>query len=365
MASLLPWQARNRHGNYLSFLPMNHVVEGITAAYSAYYVPAPLDIFYLEDIYALPSTLPRVRPNVFFSMPRVYERVWARLQDNRLGRLYLGLREGVPKRMLRPLLRRSLLRRAGFDRCAQLLVGSAPCGEGLLSRFRELGIEVHDSYGLTEAPLVTLNRMGANRIGTVGQPLPETEIRIAEDGEVLVRGPQVTAGYFDEPDASPFRDGWLATGDLGRLTDDGELVIVGRKKELIKTAYGKYAHPAEVEARLKEIPGVAEAMLVGEGKPFCVALMWIGDQSRALLGAESMDRAVMAVNTGLSHPEQVKRWALLPNDLSIEGGDLTPNLKLKRQAVARRLQGVVDALYDGCAVTAPVLHIGMAERDAQ
>jgi long-chain acyl-CoA synthetase len=361
LPSLLPWRARNRPASYLSFLPLNHVVEGILAAYSPYYIPAPVDIYYLEDIYALPRTLPRVKPTVFFSVPRVYEKVWARLQDNRLGRLYLGLREGLLKRILRPPLRRSLLRRAGFDRCAQLIVGSAACGEGLLRGFHDLGIEVHNAYGLTEAPLVTLNRPGENRIGAVGRPLPETEIRITGDGEVLVRGPQVTAGYFDEPDASPFRDGWLATGDLGRLTDEGDLVIVGRKKELIKTAYGKYAHPAEVEARLKEIPGVAEAMLVGEGKPFCVALLWTGDGSRAPLCAESLDYAMTAVNAGLSHPEQVKRWALLPNDLSVEGGDLTPNLKLKRHAVGRRFQGVVDALYDGCAVTAPVLHIGVAE----
>jgi long-chain acyl-CoA synthetase len=361
LPALLPWWARNRPANYLSSLPLNHVVEGILATYSPYYIPAPVDIFFLEDIYAMPRALPQVKPTVFFSMPRVYEKVWARLQASRLGRLYLGSREGVLKRMLRPLLRRSLLRRAGFDRCAQLMVGSAACGEGLLRGFRGLGIEVHNAYGLTEAPLVTLNRLGANRIGAVGQPLPETEIRIAEDGEVLVRGPQVTAGYFDEPDASPFRGGWLATGDLGRFTDEGALVIIGRKKELIKTAYGKYAHPAEVEARLKEIPGVTEAMLVGEGKPFCVALMWIGDGSPGPGAAESTDRAVMAVNTGLSHPEQVKRWALLPNDLSVEGGDLTPNLKLKRQAVARRFQGTVDALYDGCTVTEPVLHIGVAE----
>jgi long-chain acyl-CoA synthetase len=366
LPALLPWRARNRPASYLSFLPLNHVVEGILATYSPYYIPAPVDIFYLEDIYALPRALPQVKPTIFFSVPRVYERVWARLQASRLGRLYLGAREGILKRMLRPVLRRSLLRRAGFNRCAQLLVGSAACGEGLLRGFHELGIEVHNAYGLTEAPLVTLNRLGENRIGAVGRPLPETEIRFAEDGEVLVRGPQVTAGYFDEPDASPFRDGWLATGDLGRFTDEGDLVIVGRKKELIKTAYGKYAHPAEVEGRLKEIPGVAEAMLVGEAKPFCVALMWIGDPSRAPLSTEGMDRAVMAVNTGLSHPEQLKRWALLPNDLSVEGGDLTPNLKLKRIAVARRYQEVVDALYNGCAVTEPVLHIGAADRvDAQ
>jgi long-chain acyl-CoA synthetase len=360
LPALLPWRARNRPARYLSFLPLNHVVEGILATYSPYYVPAPVDIFYLEDIYALPRTLPRVRPTIFFSVPRVYEKVWARLQNNRLGRFYLGLREGVAKRMFRPLVRRSLLRRAGFDRCAQLIVGSAACGEGLLQGYHGLGIEVHNAYGLTEAPLVTLNRLGANRIGTVGQPLPETEIRFAEDGEVLVRGPQVTAGYFDEPDASPLCDGWLATGDLGRIAGDGDLVIVGRKKELIKTAYGKYAHPAEVEARLKEIPGVAEAMLLGEGMPFCVALIWTEDQSRASLYGDTVDRAVIAVNAGLSHPEQVKRWAILPNDLTVEGGDLTPNLKLKRQSVARRFQVVVDALYDGCAVSAPVIHIGSA-----
>jgi long-chain acyl-CoA synthetase len=365
LPGLLPWQARNRAATYLSFLPLNHVVEGILATYSPYYVPAPVDIFYLEDIYALPRTLPRVRPSVFFSVPRVYEKVWARLQDNRLGQFYLALREGVLKRMLRPVLRRSLLRRSGFDRCAQLIVGSAPCGEGLIRSFRELGIELHNAYGLTEAPLVTLNRQGANRIGTVGRPLPETEIRVAGDGEVLVRGPQVTVGYLDEPDASPFRDGWLATGDLGRLTEEGDLLIVGRKKELIKTAYGKYAHPAAVEARLKEIPGVAEAMLVGEGMPFCVALMWIGGQQGAPQTEESVDHAVMAMNAGLSHPEQVKRWALLPYDLSVEGGDLTPNLKLKRQAVVRRFQGVVDSLYDGCAVAAPVLHVGVAGADAR
>jgi long-chain acyl-CoA synthetase len=360
LPALLPWQARNRRARYLSFLPLNHVVEGILATYSPYYVPAPVDIFYLEDIYALPRTLPRVRPTIFFSVPRVYEKVWARLQDNRLGRLYLALREGAAKRVLRPVLRRSLLRRAGFDRCAQLIVGSAACGEGLLQGFHGLGIEVHNAYGLTEAPLLTLNRLGANRIGTVGQPLPDTEIRVAEDGEVLVRGPQVTAGYFDEPDATPFRDAWLATGDLGRITDEGDLVIVGRKKELIKTAYGKYAHPAEVEARLKEIPGVSEAMLVGEGKPFCVALIWTEDKSRTSLYVDSVDRAVVAVNAGLSHPEQVKRWALLPNDLTVEGGDLTPNLKLRRQTVARRFQGVVEALYDSCAVSGPVMHAGAA-----
>ncbi|MGE5139464.1 MAG: AMP-binding protein, partial [Rudaea sp.] len=362
LPSLLPWRARNRSANYLSCLPMNHVVEGILATYSPFYIPAPVNIYFLQDLHELAATLPRVRPTIFFSVPRIYERVWERFQAGRMGRFYLGLNENVIKRALRPFVRRSLLRKAGFDGCAQLMVGSAPSGEGLLRAYHELGVEVHNAYGLTEAPLVTLNRLGANRIGTVGKPLPRTQIRIADDGEVLVRGPQVTAGYFNEGEATPFRDGWLATGDLGEFTGEGNLVILGRKKELIKTAYAKYVHPAKIESRLKEIPGIVEAMLVGEGKPFCAALIWVADEHGEADRAEGIDGAVRTVNEQLSHPEQVKRWAILRNDLSVEQGDLTANLKLKRQVVSRRLQPVISALYDGAGSCENVLHVGAAER---
>ncbi|MGE5462950.1 MAG: AMP-binding protein, partial [Syntrophothermus sp.] len=362
LPALMPWSARNKSASYLSWLPMNHVVEGITATYSIYYTPAPVSIYFLQDPRELARTLPRIKPTVFFSVPRVYEKLWEHLQDNRLGRLYLGLSENFIKRTLRPLICRSVLRRAGLDRCAMLMVGSAPSSEGLLSSFEDLGIQIHDSYGLTEAPLVTLNRLGANRIGTVGEPLPETAIRILEDGEVLVHGPQVTAGYFNEEDATPFREGWLATGDLGRVTEEGRLVILGRKKELIKTAYGKYVQPTKIEARLKEIPGVAEAMLVGEGKPFCVALMWAVGGFDDPVHAQSIDQAVLSINEHLSHPEQIKRWAILSNDLSIERGDLTGNLKLKRHTIMQRFQPVITALYNGGETCRNVSHIGMAER---
>lgn len=364
LPSLLPWNARNRRANYLSCLPMNHVVEGILATYSPYYIPAPVDIYFLQDLHDLARTLPRVKPTVFFSVPRIYEKVWEHLRDNRLGQFYLRLHENPIKQILRPLVRWSLLRNAGFDRCAQLMVGSAPSSEGLLSAYHELGVEVHNAYGMTEAPLVTLNRLGANRIATVGEPLPETQIRIAEDGEVLVRGPQVTVGYFNEGGATPFRDGWLATGDLGQMTGEGNLVILGRKKELIKTAYAKYVQPAKIESQLKDIPGVAEAMLLGEGKPFCVALMWVanGHGDAECAEAQRIDRAVQVMNTQLAHPEQVKRWAILSNDLSVERGDLTPNLKLKRYAVTQRLCPVISALYDGGEAGGSVLHVGAAER---
>jgi long-chain acyl-CoA synthetase len=366
MASLLPWKARNRTANYLSFLPMNHVVEGILATYCPYYVPAPVNIYFLEDLKDIQRALPRLRPTIFFSVPRIYERIWEALERNPVGRCYLGLPRGLRKRALGALLRWQTLRKAGLDRCAQLMAGSAPCNEGLLKNFRELGIEIHNAYGMTEAPLVTLNRLGANRLGTVGEPLPQTEIRVAEDGEVLVRGPQVMAGYFDEQAAGeivqPFREGWLLTGDLGCLSPEGSLVLKGRKKELFKTSYGKYVQPAKVEALLREIPGVAEAMLVGEERPYCVALLWVQGTVLDSDAGQLVDRLVGQVNHGLAHPEQVKRWAVLANDLSIEAGDLTANLKLKRQAIARRLEDVLDGLYNGNCPSQAVLHIGEARK---
>ena len=341
MASLVPWRIRTRPARYLSFLPMNHVVEGILGTYSPYDLPAPVEVTFLEDFRRVASTLPAVRPTVFFSVPRLYQKVWDGLGRSRMGVRYQRMREGPLRIVLRPAVRRAMLRRAGLARCRQLLVGSAPVDDQLLRSFRELGVEIHSAYGLTEAPLVTLNRLGRNRIGTVGELLPETRVRIADDGELMVRGPQVMAGYVDE-DEQPFRDGWLLTGDLGHLTDDGRLVIDGRKKDLLKTAYGKYLQPSKTEAMLRRIRGVSEAMVVGEGRPFCGALLWV----EAVGDAPTIDAAVAELNRRLSHPEQVKRWVVLPNDLSIEGGELTANLKLKRDQVQARFRGVIESLYE-------------------
>jgi long-chain acyl-CoA synthetase len=344
MAGLLPWTARTRPADYLSFLPMNHVVEGILATYAPYWLPAPVRVSFLDDFRQVGEALRRVRPTIFFSVPRLYEKAWAALAASRLGRRWLEGPRGLERRLERALLRRALLRRAGLDRCAQLIVGSAPASPELLGRLRDLGVEVHDAYGLTEAPLVTLNRYGRNRIGTVGEPLPETSVRVAADGEVLVRGPQVTPGYVDAGMDQPFRDGWLATGDLGHLTADGFLVIDGRRKELLKTAYGKYLHPAKVEAMLRALPGVAEAMVVGEGRPYCAALLWTEEPDGA--APAGLEEAMAALNAHLEQPEQVRRWVVLPYDLTVEGGELTTNLKLRRTVVAARLGDVIASLYD-------------------
>ena len=356
LASLLPWKHRNRPIHYLSALPMSHVVEGILAMYGPYYLPAALNIYFLENLKEIKQVLPRLRPTIFFSVPRIYEKIWEALEENPIGRFYLGLPDGRRKRALGVLLRWQTLRKAGLDRCVQMIAGSAPCSESLLQNFRTLGIEIHNAYGLTEAPLVSVNRLGANHLGTVGKPLPQTEVRIAEDGEILVRGPQVMAGYFDghpggetagQETRQPFRDGWLLTGDLGRLSPVGDLIIKGRKKELIKTSYGKYVQPEKIEGLLRQIPGVTEAMLFGEGRPYCVGLLWVQEKALGADAGQRIDSMIEQINHDLSHPEQVKRWAVLANDLSIESGDQTANLKLKRQAIARRLKGVLEDLYAG------------------
>ena len=214
---------------------------------------------------------------------------------------------------------------------------------------------------MTEAPLVTINRLGRNRIGTVGEPMPFTEVKIAEDGEIMVKGPQVTVGYFDKSLEPPFKDGWLMTGDIGKLTDEGSLVIFGRKKELIKTSYGKCIYSGKIEGMIRELPGVTEAMLVGESKPYCRALIWVQKEHYNQTTLTAIDQAMEEMNKRLSNPEKIKKWAILANNLSIENGELTPNLKLKHNVLAQRYQKVIDALY-GAAVPEGDIHIGGADK---
>jgi long-chain acyl-CoA synthetase len=359
VASVLDWERRNNHVAYLSFLPMNHIVEGILAAYGPYFAPAKLDMYYLEDFRDLQKTLPTVRPTIFFSVPRFYEKVWEALLENNVGRSYVEAKEGLKKGLLRKLVRGALLKKAGLDRCSQMFVGAAPIGESLIGAYQDLGIEVYNAFGLTEAPLVTMNYRGRNRPGTVGEPLPETEVEIADDGEILIKGPQMTRGYLDPSMEPPFRDGYFLTGDLGYLTDEGSLVIHGRKKELIVTSYGKNIHPVKVESLLRDIPGVDEAMVVGDNRPYLTALVWAAKEGVAENLVGTVETSMLLTNKKLSHAEQVKRWAVLENDLTIDGGDLTASLKLKKAAVNERFAPLIDSLYgEGQAPTEGVLHIG-------
>lgn len=361
IVSITSWKTRTRPASYLSFLPMGHVVEGILATYSPYYYPAPISIYFLEDFRKLQHAIAQVRPTIFFAVPRIYEKVWEGLESNSFGRFYISRKKGAFKRLIGRVAKNATLKRAGLDKCAQLIAGSANSDENLLENFRELGIEIYNAYGMTEAPLVTINRVGRNRLGTVGEPMPQTQVQIAEDGEIKVKGPQVTAGYFDKTLEAPVKDDWLMTGDIGNLTAEGSLIIVGRKKELIKTSYGKCIYSGKIECMIHEINGIGEAMLVGESKPYCGALIWVQKDHWNQKTIAAIDQAIEEMNKRLSNPEKIKKWALLVNTLSIENGDLTPNLKLKHNVVAQRYQKVIDALYGG-AVPEGDIHIGGVDK---
>ncbi len=357
------WKARNYEISCLSYLPMNHVLEGIITAYSPYYTPAQFHIYFLEHMKDLQSALRKVRPVVFFSVPRFYEKVWEGMLKSRTGRKYIEAKEGLRKKILRKALRKAVLKVAGIDRCQRIGVGSAPISVGLLGDFQTLGIEVLNGYGLTEAPLVTANRVGANRIDTVGEPMPHTEIHIADDGEILVRGPQVATSYLGNEMEFTFKDGWLHTGDLGYITEEGRLVLQGRKKEIIVTSYGKNIYPAKIESMLRNNRYIDQAMVVGEGRPYCSALLWVTYRGDKFDLVDSIDQHIKEVNHQLSHPEQVKRWVILRNDLSIEGGELTASLKLRRQEMLFRLSELIEALYNGVSYYSEnLLHVGEAER---
>ncbi len=354
IASMPPWKDRTSNVSYLSFLPLNHVVEGILGTYAPYYAPAPLKLYFLENFQELPTALPKVKPKVFFSVPRFYEKLWDSFQETTWGTIYMQTKNPILKSVLKKLLGNLLLKKAGLDQCSQLIVGSAPISESLIKEFQKLGIEIHNAYGLTEAPLVTINRLGENKSHTVGKPLPETSLKIAQDGEIMVKGPQVTMGYFKNDSSSLFSGEWLLTGDYGNLTPEGSLVITGRKKEVMINSYGKTISPLKIEVLLKSISGVSEAMVIGEQKPYCVALIWVDATPKSI---SKLDKAIININTSLSRPEEIKRWAVLKNDLSIDKGDLTANLKLKRKSIVKRYEKTIDSLYEG-PVSNNIIHLG-------
>lgn len=339
LTNLLSWKDRNNEMRYLSFLPMSHVVEGILAAYAPYCMLCKAKIYYLNDFQMLTSALPKVRPTVFFSVPRFYEKLWEQIEHNALGKRYLTMDPGVIKQFTGKILRKAVLKKAGLDKCSQLIVGSAPMSEELLHRYRELGIEIHNAYGQTEAPLITINRLGGNVIPSIGTPLPDTSVKTLPDGELVVRGPQVAMGYY-QLESDTFREGALFTGDLGKVDADGYIYISGRKKDMLITSYGKNINCSKIEQRLTDIDGIEQAVLVGEQRPYCTALLWTDLQE------EILQEEIRQLNLSLSHPEQIKRWKVIKEPLTIKNGELTPNLKVKRNVVIDRYQQVIREMYD-------------------
>ena len=372
----------------LSFLPLSHVLER-TATFLFIHVGAT--IAYAEGIEAVPANMLEVRPTIVVSVPRLFEKIYARVMDQVLGEPWLkraiffrALAAGKKRaaklvageRLSRGLaLKNALARRLVFSkitartggRMRYFISGGAPLSREISEFLYALGLLVLPGYGLTEtSPVLTGNRPSAYRFGTVGQAIPDVELRIAEDGEILARGPNVMMGYYkNEADTREvMKDGWLHTGDIGRLDADGFLTITDRKKDIIVTSGGKNVAPQPIETLIQSSSYIANAVVVGSSRKFISALI-VPDFDRLEVYARAQgipfaDRRelsrrpeiadfllaeVARLTTELAPFEQVKKIAVLDRDFEIEMGEVTPTLKVKRNIVEQKYAGLIDSLY--------------------
>jgi len=328
----------------VSYLPLAHVAERIFSHWFGLLRHG--HTWFCTDQADLLPTLVAARPEAFLGVPRVWEKL----------RQGLSAALPVPVDQLPAQARDGVRAQIGLDRCSFAVSGAAPMSVDVLEFWSQLGLPIHEAYGMTETTGVTnMNRPGDTLFGTVGQALPGVEVRLREDGEVVARGPNLMAGYLGQDGESPLDDdGWLATGDLGEISPDGRLRITGRKKELLVTAGGKNVAPVPFEAALREHPLVAHACLVGDRRPYLAALVVLDPEELARRGAAVDDPAVRAelealvtaTNAGFARAEQVKRFAVLARDWGPDSGELTPTLKLRRAAIREAYADVIEGLHD-------------------
>jgi long-chain acyl-CoA synthetase len=368
-------------GRGISFLPSAHIADRWAGLYA--------QMIYGSTVYCCPN--PRemvaysieVKPTAWGGVPRIWEKLKAALEagmaaeqdpDKRRAveqAMEVGLRRadaymdgGVPDELQAEWDRademvlskvRALL---GLDEVESFVVGAAPTPPEVLRFFLALGIEICETWGLSETSAIsTFNPPGRIRVGTVGPPIPGTEVKLAEDGEVMVRGPQVMAGYRNMPEKTAealTEDGWLLTGDIGEFDEAGYLRIVDRKKELIINAAGKNMSPANIEAKLKAASTlIAQAVAIGDNRPYNVALIVLDAESMAARGASADDsavaeeiaKAVEVANARLARVEQIKRYEILSSEWLPGGDELTPTMKLKRRPIERKYETEIEALY--------------------
>ncbi|HEX6538758.1 MAG TPA: long-chain fatty acid--CoA ligase [Candidatus Dormibacteraeota bacterium] len=366
----------------VSVLPLAHIAERLTSEFRSYAYGHP--VYFVESVGVLGERLRQVRPNMFFTVPRVWEKMAqqvrhgvAQLSGPQRTLANWALRRGADAvakggtgrdaALADRLVLRKLRATLGLDAATILATAAAPIDAEVLRFFRSIGLEVLEEYGQTEdTGVATINRPGHAQIGTVGTPMRGTEVHIAEDGEILVRGGTVFAGYHKDAQATAetIVDGWLHTGDVGEVDSGGYLRITDRKKDLIITAGGKNISPSNIEVELQKSPVVAHAVAIGDRRPFVSALLTLDADGARHFAAEhqlsgdlealsrepsllaSIKSHVDAVNARLSQVEQVKKWTLLTHDFQV-GDELTPTLKVKRKVVAEKYAAQINALYGG------------------
>lgn len=330
------------HGRQVSFLPAAHVADRWTSHYSGFMTYGNA-VTCVADMADLPPALVQARPTLFGAVPRVWEKLKAALEAGYPG-------DAVADALADPTIAATLRAKLGLDEARWVVTGAAPTPRGVLEFFTALGLPLCEMLGMSEVSCcVATNTPDAIRLGSVGRPLETVEVEIADDGEVLVRGAQVMRGYRGAPDktAETIDDrGWLHTGDIGKIDDDGYLWIIDRKKELIINAAGKNMSPANIEMAVRSAGNaVSHIAVIGDGRPYNVALI-VADPARAddpdlhQQIQEQVDRA----NATLARVEQIKKFALLPQDWR-PGHELTPTMKLRRQVINDRYVAEIEQLF--------------------
>src|SRR5881296_4512293 len=373
----------------LALLPLSHILERMV---DYYFLHVGVTINYAESVDAFAQNLQEVRPTVVAAVPRVYEKVYARVLENaltggaakrrifqwakRVGERWAAYRlAGLPVplglRLTHAIADRlvfSKLRARTGGRIKLFVSGSAPLSAEIGRFFYSAGLPVIEGYGLTEtSPVLTLNPLARPKFGTVGKTIPGVQLKIASDGEILAKGPNIMQGYYNKPEATREAidaDGWFHTGDVGEIDADGYLKITDRKKDLIKTAGGKYIAPQPIENTVRLNKFIGSAVVLGDQRKFPIILVvpnfeqlepWAKERnlaygSRAELLARpdvqaKLEREVMGSLRDLAKFEMPKKVVLLERDFTIESGELTPSLKVKRRVVEQHYKDKIDAAY--------------------
>jgi long-chain acyl-CoA synthetase len=375
---------------YVSYLPLCHAAEQAFTNFMG--LRAASETYFCADLTKINDYLLAARPHFFFAVPRVWEKLeatlganfstatglkaklarWARRIELKSAKRSMETGKVVDtfqRRLANKLVIAKIKSAIGLDQLTAAGSGAAPTALSTLEFFASIGILIHEGFGMTETTgMATSQPLGMPRFGSVGQVLPGVEVRIADDGEVLFRGPNMVSGYLYMPEESGALntvDGWMRTGDLGTLDKDGFLSITGRKKDLLITAGGKNVAPAEMENHLQGIPGIGQAVVVGDRQPYLCAILALEEEalpdlckaagvpvaplaeiaSNEEVRAFLADRVESDCNSKVARYQTIKKFEVLPHMLSVEGGELTPTLKVKRNIINARYKAIIDGMY--------------------
>ena len=365
---------------YISWLPGAHVFGQLLDNH--YWTRRALHMHVVDSPLNTVDYAKEIQPHLFISVPRIYEKVYSNLKAAIDSKAILKIGLKIPG--LSGVFKKKLREAAGFGNVRFAITGAAPINPDILSLFESLDIPLFEGYGMTENTAgASLNYVGNNKIGSVGKAIPDTEIKIADDGEILLKGDHVMPGYYKNQQATDetIIDGWLHTGDVGKLDDEGYLYITGRKKEIYVSSAGKNIAPLVIEETMKSISIVSQCFLIGDNRKYCSALFTLdvsvilrdklgvdankipkdpaaqlvmlkdkghvlSDYTESSKVFEEVKKSVETLNNQFSNPEQLKKFSILPRDFTIDDGELTPTLKIRRKQINENWSSTIEKMYE-------------------